>query len=344
MIKSLVATVIFCVVAATIIVVEILYSPMPVALQSNSVLVIDKNITARSLVANLKNKKLIKHDKIVLAYIKIFGISKFLKAGVFQVQAQESVANLLKRIVAFDVIKKSIQITPGTTNAQLSKNLTSAEYLEYSDSSWLTAFSKNSNFLEICKYDSSCIDILKHPKSLQNYEGLYLADTYQYNAGSDAEKILFVAHLNLKKCLLKSWDERDLILPYKNPYELLIVASILEKESAIQEDKRLISGVIVNRLKKNMPLQVDPTVIYALQNKYTGKLSHSDMQIASKYNTYKNKGLPPTPIAIVSCDSIKAASHPIVTDYLYFVAKGDGKHIFSTNYDEHRKFIRASIH
>ncbi len=306
----------------------VLYMPMHFTAETNKILAIDKATSARALVTKLKSQKLIKYDSILLVYIKISGISKRLKAGVFEIHSQESFHHLLKRILAFDILKKSFQITPGITKAQLAVKLQNAEYLNYTASSWEHS-------------------VLKQPYILpndgsqeKNFEGLYLADTYQYNAGSDAEILLSLANQNLKNCLFDSWNKRDINLPYKSPYELLIVASILEKESATLEDKQLISGVVVNRLRKNMPLQMDPTVIYGLKDKYTGKLSHADMQVVSEYNTYKHRGLPPTPIAMVSCESIKAASLPILTDYLYFVANGKGSHIFSKTYAEHLKLIR----
>jgi UPF0755 protein len=119
----------------------------------------------------------------------------------------------------------------------------------------------------------------------------------------------------------------------------LIVASILEKEAALPKERRLISGVIVNRLKNHMMLQMDPTVIYGLGEAYQGTLTHQQMTIDSPYNTYLYKGLPPTPIAMVSVDAIDAASHPEVSAYLYFVAKGDGTHEFNTTYAKHREAI-----
>ena len=129
-------------------------------------------------------------------------------------------------------------------------------------------------------------------------------------------------------------------MPYQSPYELLIAASIIEKESALPAERRLISGVIVNRLHKHMPLQMDPTVIYALGPSYKGSLSHEQLSIDSPYNTYQYRGLPPTPIAAVSRDALNAARDPDTQGYLYFVAKGDGSHAFSLNYLAHRQAIQ----
>ena len=177
-----------------------------------------------------------------------------------------------------------------------------------------------------------------------NAEGLLLADTYQYNAGSTSKTLLKQAHHNLIQYLDGVWKSRDPNLPYKTPYELLTAASIIEKETALASERQLISGVVVNRLKKGMPLQMDPTVIYSLQEKYTGKLSHNDLQVDSPYNSYKHRGLPPGPIAMVGKDSINAAAHPQWSNYLYFVARGDGGHHFSETYVQQINAINKYQH
>ena len=128
-------------------------------------------------------------------------------------------------------------------------------------------------------------------------------------------------------------------MPYTTPYQLLVVASILEKEAASPEEKRLISGVIVNRLKKKMRLQMDPTVIYGEDKCYARRQPHDDLGTVSPYNTYRHHGLPPTPIAMVGKDALSAAAHPTMTNYLYFVARGDGMHDFSETYEEQRRAI-----
>lgn len=176
-------------------------------------------------------------------------------------------------------------------------------------------------------------------KNYPSAEGLLLADTYQYQGGSSSKALLEQAHRNLLNYLNISWTNRAANLPYKTPYELLIAASIIEKETAIAQERKLISGVMVNRLKKKMPLQMDPTVIYGLGNQYTGKLTHNDLLIESPYNSYLNRGLPPTPIAMVGKEAIDAAAHPQLSNYLYFVAKGDGTHQFSETYEQQKQAI-----
>ena len=139
------------------------------------------------------------------------------------------------------------------------------------------------------------------------------------------------------------WENRDPALPYKNPYEALIMASIIEKETGHPDDRSKVSGVFINRLKIGMKLQTDPTVIYGMGKKYTGKIRRRDLQTDTPYNTYTRYGLPPTPIALPGNEALDAAFHPAETDALYFVARGDGSSHFSRNLDEHNKAVDKYI-
>ena len=297
--------------------------------QHNEIIAFNKNASARKLVNDLYNKKLIEHPLPVLIYIKIFGLEKQLKAGIYMINPHESCVQLLKRIIKADVLKLNFKIIAGTTNAQIINTLNTSSYLNNKNLDWHT--------LQVA------YTTLKIPQDISNFDGLFLADTYQYNADSDTKNLLNQAHKQLEKTLLTAWENRQNNLPYKSPYELLTAASIIEKESANFADRYKISSVIVNRLKNNMPLQMDPTVIYGLGSKYCGKLTHKDLQQQSPYNTYQNRGLPPTPIANVASDAILAASQPGETHYLYFVAKGDGTHEFSENYNAQKQAIKQYL-
>ena len=136
------------------------------------------------------------------------------------------------------------------------------------------------------------------------------------------------------------WDNRDLDLPYKNIYEALIMASIIEKEISIKAEAPMVAGVFVNRLNINMPLHSDPTVIYGMRHRYDGNIRKSDLREKNKFNTYTQKGLPPSPISTPSLNSIIAAFNPEKTDALYFVAKGDRTHQFSKTLSEHNAAVR----
>jgi UPF0755 protein len=143
--------------------------------------------------------------------------------------------------------------------------------------------------------------------------------------------------------LQQAWDNRQAELPYKNPYELLIMASIVEKESGHEPEKPLVSSVFVNRLALGMKLQTDPTVIYGLGDSFNGDITRADLRNPHPYNTYQHFGLPPGPIAAPSGSSILAAAQPAKTDWLYFVSKGDGTHQFSRTLKEHNAAVQQYI-
>ncbi|MEZ2861144.1 endolytic transglycosylase MltG [Proteus terrae] len=174
---------------------------------------------------------------------------------------------------------------------------------------------------------------------ISSLEGWFAPDTYHYTAGTTDVAILKRAYQQMEKTLEEEWIKRDSDLPYKSAYEMLIMASIIEKETGIDAERTKVASVFVNRLKTNMRLQTDPTVIYGLGDKYRGTIYRSDLNGYTPYNTYQIDGLPPTPIAMPGVASIRAAAHPADTRYLYFVADGTGGHKFSTTLNEHNKAV-----
>ena len=179
----------------------------------------------------------------------------------------------------------------------------------------------------------------KFSLDVSNPEGQFFANTYQYHKGDTDFSILQQSHRLLTQTLTSLWDKREKGLPYKTPYEALIMASIIEKETGEPSERPLISRVFVNRLQKGMRLQTDPTVIYGLGENFNGNLTRKDLRSKSPYNTYLHFGLPPTPIANVGKEAIIAALNPGKTTSLYFVAKGDGTHAFSRTLQEHNKAV-----
>lgn len=292
------------------------YLPMMLDNNAKRIVELDKSTTATSFVQMLTAQDLVKSRALFLFLIRTQGLSSQLKAGVYQINGGESAMRFLHRVAAGDVLTESFRIIEGTSLQKVSADLANAPYLTYQSTDWLTI-----------------------APTYNDAEGQLLADTYHYKAGTKSMSLLTLAHANLQKYLDYSWKNRADDLPYTTPYALLIVASIVEKETALPDEKRLIAGVIINRLLKNMPLQMDPTVIYSLGAAYTGKLSHDDLHVESPYNTYRHRGLPPTPIAMVGKDAIGAAAHPTRTDFLYFVARGDGSHQFSATYEQQKQAI-----
>lgn len=174
-----------------------------------------------------------------------------------------------------------------------------------------------------------------------NPEGWFFPDTYIYTAQTTDRDLLIQAHQRMRSVLEEEWQGRDLQLPYKSPYEALIMASIIEKETGLASERAQIAGVFVSRLKKGMRLQTDPTIIYGLGESFDGNLKRKHLRDQGNvYNTYHIKGLPPSPIAIPGRESIRAALHPVSTEALYFVAKGDGSHYFSATLEEHESAVK----
>ncbi|MEJ2453594.1 MAG: endolytic transglycosylase MltG [Candidatus Thiodiazotropha sp.] len=171
-------------------------------------------------------------------------------------------------------------------------------------------------------------------------EGRFYPDTYHFPKGTSDAEFLKRAYERMQEFLQAAWEKRDQGLPLENPYQALILASIIEKETGIPEERRKIAGVFTRRLQKGMRLQTDPTVIYGMGDDYDGNIRRQDLSTDTPYNTYVHKGLTPTPIAMPSGAAIEAALHPEDGDALYFVATGDGGHHFSATLEAHNKAVR----
>lgn len=186
------------------------------------------------------------------------------------------------------------------------------------------------------------IDDIKFALGIEqdSLEGLFLPETYQFTAGTKDIDILRQSYNLLRKLLDEEWPKRSNDSFVNSPYEALILASIVEKETGVAEERPRIAGVFISRLKKRMRLQTDPTVIYGLGNKFDGNITRKHLETDSPYNTYTRYGLPPTPIALPSAAAIKAVLHPEINGDLYFVSKKDGTHYFSKTYREHEAAVR----
>jgi UPF0755 protein len=176
---------------------------------------------------------------------------------------------------------------------------------------------------------------------IPSLEGMLFPDTYRFHSGSSDIELLQQSYSRMQDVLGREWLQRESGLPYKNAYEALIMASLIEKETGVASERAEIAGVFVRRLQKNMRLQTDPTIIYGLGSAFDGNLRSRHLKDASNpYNTYRHHGLTPTPIALAGAEAIHAALHPAKGKALYFVAKGDGSHYFSETLSEHRKAVR----
>ena len=185
--------------------------------------------------------------------------------------------------------------------------------------------------------------VAKAVSEWNNMEGWLYPDTYNYTPNSTDLELLKRSTTRLQKALDKAWNERDENLPLADPYQMLILASIVEKETGIAEERPQVASVFINRLKTNMKLQTDPTVIYGMGESYTGNIRKKDLETITPYNTYMIEGLPPTPIAMVSESALQAVAHPAKTDFYYFVADGSGGHKFTRNLNEHNKAVQEYL-
>jgi len=171
-------------------------------------------------------------------------------------------------------------------------------------------------------------------------EGRFFPDTYRFVRGMSDAELLKTAYDRLNEVLAKEWERRAPDAPYTEPYQALIMASLVEKETGVPQERGQIAGVFVRRMAMGMLLQTDPTVIYGLGERYSGKLTRAHLKEPTPYNTYVIAGLPPTPIAMVGREAIHAALNPVAGNSLYFVARGDGSHVFSDDLDAHNNAVR----
>ncbi len=282
------------------------------------------NISA--LANTLHKKSWLNHPRLLNFYVRLRGLDTQLQAGEYFFQGGISPRKMINKIIAGDVVKHHFTIVEGWNAQQL-----------------LTALRANPDLKHVL--NKLTIKQISQKLKLKqaNPEGFFYPDTYQFIKGFSDEELLKLAYNKQQKLLQQFWQSRSKYSHYKNPYQALVAASLIEKETAKQQERSIIAGIILNRLKKGMRLQIDPTVIYGLGDRYKGKLTRRLLKIRTPYNTYVHRGLPPTPIAIPSVDSLQAALHPKITPYLYFVAKGDGSHVFSTTLVQQQHAIKKYL-
>ncbi|SET00523.1 endolytic transglycosylase MltG [Thorsellia anophelis] len=249
------------------------------------------------------------------------------KAGTYRIAPNLTTRALLEQFVAGKEAQFSIRFTEGTRLSDALETLSKAPHIKHT----LTDYS----YENIRK-------VLDLPESTFP-EGWIYPDTYLYTANTSDVDILKRSHANLNAALDSAWANKAPNLPYKSKEEMLIMASIIEKETAIASERETVSSVFVNRLNKNMRLQTDPTVIYGMGSAYNGNITKKDLQTPTAYNTYTIDGLPPSAISLVGKASIEAAAHPAQTNYLYFVADGKGGHTFNENLKGHNNAVQKYI-
>ena len=250
------------------------------------------------------------------------GRSGDFKAGDYEFPATASLNQVLNKLSRGEVVAPRIRIPEGVTWREIKTVLAKAE-LEHD--------TQNLDAAQV----ASLLNV-----NARSIEGMLFPDTYQYRKGEPETNVLKRAHQILLQRLNAAWEKRVPNLPYESPYDALIMASIIEKETGTAADRNMVAAVFVNRLKLNMRLQTDPSVIYGMGESFKGNISKADLQRDTPFNTYTRQGLTPTPIATASLASINAALNPATSDVLFFVARGDGSSEFTKTLAEHNAAVQ----
>ncbi len=279
--------------------------------------------TIRGVAADLKSQGIVGKPLLLRLLARWTGQASQLKAGEYHLPAGSTPTQLLDILTSNRVVQHDLTIIEGWSFRQL-----------------MAAVRRETSLTQTLEGldDEALMTRLGlegvHP------EGRFFPDTYHFPKGTTDAEFLLRAYRRMESFLQAAWEQRDEGLPLKSPYEALILASIIEKETGIPAERAQIAGVFVRRLKKGMRLQTDPTVIYGMGEAYDGNIRRRDLTTDTPYNTYVRKGLTPTPIAMPSGEAIEAALHPEPGKALYFVATGDGGHHFSDSLEEHNRAVR----
>ena len=303
------------------------YLDTPVAIDaSGTTFVIERGWSASRVATELEQRGIISKRYWVDLYIRLSEKAVSIKTGEYVLQGPLTVPQLFATFVEGQTVQYSSSIIEGLNWKQTLARLANSDDLTHTlgDPSQLS--------------EQSLMSALGFPDL--HPEGVFFADTYAFPRGTTDVQYLQRAKLAMDKVLAEEWDARDPDLPLKTPYEALILASIVEKETAVPAERPLIAGVFLSRMNKRMRLQTDPTVIYGMGDDFDGNIRRKDLRTDTPYNTYTRAGLPPTPISMVGREAINAVLQPDTTDYLYFVARGDGTHQFSQTLEQHNAAVR----
>ena len=306
----------------------------PVNVTQDQLLTIERGTTGSKLAALLEQEKILEHADLLPWLLKLQPQLNKVKAGTYSLTGVKTLQDLLDMLNSGKEAQFSVKFIEGKTFKEWRKNLENAPHLKQ------TLQGKTD------KEIMALLDIPAVAKAVyewNNMDGWLYPDTYNYTPNSTDLELLKRSTTRLQKALDKAWNERDENLPLSDPYQMLILASIVEKETGIASERPQVASVFINRLKANMKLQTDPTVIYGMGESYTGNIRKKDLETITPYNTYMIEGLPPTPIAMVSESALQAVAHPDKTDFYYFVADGSGGHKFTRNLNEHNKAVQEYL-
>lgn len=278
--------------------------------------------TLKKVSRSLYQSNVINRPRYLEVIARVKGKASHIKTGEYHFQSGITVESLLDKLVKGEVIQYSATIIEG-----------------WSFNEMMSALAKHEKLRHTLKDKSGKEVMTLLGKPGVHPEGWFLPDTYSFTKGTTDLEFLKRAHKAMEQTLASAWEKRQQSLPLKTSYEALILASIVEKETGVESERPAIAGVFIRRLNKRMRLQTDPTVIYGMGDNYKGNIRRKDLKTDTPYNTYTRSGLPPTPIALPGKDAIYAALNPDDSKNLYFVSRGDGSHVFSSNLRDHNNAV-----
>lgn len=295
----------------------------PLAIDEAQLLEISQGRSFISLLNQFERDGLITSALPMRLWMRISSQAAPIRAGEYEIEPGITLPQLYRKLQEGKVVTYRLMILEGWTVNEMRKVMAQAEKLQHTTRDWS---------------EEELMDALGKPG--EPAEGWFFPDTYTYHKGMQDLDILRLAHRRMRSLLEEVWAERQVGLPYSTPYEALIMASIVERETGAPHERRDIAGVFTRRLHKGMRLQTDPTVIYGMGDRYQGRITRSDLREPTPWNTYTISGLPPTPIALPGEGALRASVDPADGDTLYFVAKGDGTHQFSQTLQEHNRAVQ----
>ena len=284
------------------------------------------NRTLSQVARTLEEEGAIRNRWVMIALSRASGADRKLKAGLYEFSSPVAMWQILRRLSEGSPDQPSVTVIEGWTFRQFRQALAREKDLKPVSAGW----SEDRVMAEL-------------GATGQSAEGMFFPSTYFFVPGSSDVDVLRRAYRTMQQHLQSAWDARQEGLPYSNPYEMLIMASLIEKETSKEADRPQVASVFVNRLKIGMRLQTDPSVIYGMGERYQGRIGKEGLRRDTPYNTYTRSGLPPTPIALPGQAALSAAAQPIESRALYFVARGDGTTHFSESLPEHNAAVRKFI-